>query len=110
MGAADLGIVEYPGNVPMDTADQLADKVGEQGTESAAKPAEAAEPAPHNVVFAGSLRAVQDYFDDCEWSDGLPIVPPTREHVEEFLAWTDRDPDEVIGVLPPEFREASVWS
>jgi hypothetical protein len=119
MGAADLGIVEYPGNVPMDTADQLADKVWESvlpgvvsvlSNDSAEKTPEAAEPTPRDVVFTGSLRAVQDYFDDREWSDGLPIVPPTREHVAEFLAWTDRDPDEVIGILPPEFREATVWS
>ena len=37
-------------------------------------------------------------------------MPPTRERVEAFLAWTARDPDEVLGVLPPEFREATVWS
>jgi len=38
------------------------------------------------------------------------VVPPTVERVQAFLAWTDRDPGEVIGVLPPEFREATVWS
>ncbi len=32
------------------------------------------------------------------WTDGLPVVPPIREFVDEFLATTDRDPDEVLMV------------
>jgi len=34
-------------------------------------------------------------------TDGLPIIPPTREKVRKFLKFTDRHPDEVIAVLPP---------
>ena len=33
------------------------------------------------------------------WSDGLPIVPPTRERVGAFLKFTDRVPDEVLRTL-----------
>ncbi len=32
------------------------------------------------------------------WSDGLPVVPPIQEFVDEFLAQTDRDPDELLMV------------
>ena len=32
------------------------------------------------------------------WTDGLPVVPPIREFVDEFLAQTDRDPEEVLMV------------
>jgi hypothetical protein len=32
------------------------------------------------------------------WTDGLPVVPPIQEFVDEFLAQTDRDPDEVLMV------------
>jgi hypothetical protein len=32
------------------------------------------------------------------WTDGLPVVPPIREFVDEFLALTDRDPAEVLMV------------
>src|SRR6266567_3144766 len=32
------------------------------------------------------------------WSDGLPVVPPIQEFVDEFLAQTDRDPDDVLMV------------
>ena len=35
------------------------------------------------------------------WSDGLPIVPPTEERVNALLATTQRNPDEVIGILEP---------
>jgi hypothetical protein len=69
------------------------------------------EPGPRDVVLTGTWDEVQDEFDDRMWSDGLPVVPPTRQRVERFLAaGTDRDPDEVIGVLAPERREATVWN
>jgi len=32
------------------------------------------------------------------WTDGLPVVPPIQQFVDEFLAQTDRDPDEVLMV------------
>lgn len=32
------------------------------------------------------------------WTDGLPVVPPIQDFVDEFLAQTDRDPDEVLMV------------
>jgi hypothetical protein len=35
------------------------------------------------------------------WDDGLPVVPPTEERVQTFIAASGRSADEVIGVLPP---------
>ena len=32
------------------------------------------------------------------WTDGLPVVPPVQEIVDEFLAQTARDPDEVLAL------------
>src|SRR5882672_11341075 len=32
------------------------------------------------------------------WTDGLPVVPPIQELVDEFLAQTDRDPHELLMV------------
>ena len=49
-----------------------------------------------------SLEAINDHFYEQGWTDGLPIIPPTPERVERMLAgmpW--RDPDDVIGVVPP---------
>ncbi|MBI3966526.1 MAG: hypothetical protein HY329_12910, partial [Chloroflexi bacterium] len=70
----------------------------------------AEEPAPNTIVFEGTLREVQEHFHQNMWTDGLPIIPPTLEAVEEFLQFTDRCPDELLGVLLPERREATVWS
>ena len=36
--------------------------------------------------------------------------PATVEKVEEFLKFTDRDPAEVLGILKPENREATIWN
>jgi len=44
-----------------------------------------------------------------KWGDGLPLVPPTLEKVEEFLKYTDRLPDEVLGVAPPAQRKVTIW-
>ncbi|MBI2907324.1 MAG: hypothetical protein HYX92_06700 [Chloroflexi bacterium] len=42
------------------------------------------------------------------WTDGLPIVPPTRTAVEKMLEYSDRDADEVVGVLAPRQGHATV--
>jgi len=41
-------------------------------------------------------------------TDGLPIIPPTRERVRKFLNYTDLKADDVIGVLPPRQGKATV--
>ena len=41
-------------------------------------------------------------------TDGLPIIPPTREKVLKFLRATDQDPEEVIAILPPLQCKATV--
>lgn len=35
------------------------------------------------------------------WTDGLPVVAPTTERVEAMLAAVDRDPLEILGIMPP---------
>lgn len=45
---------------------------------------------------------------DRGWTDGLPVVPPTPERVLRMLAGTDRDSEEVIGVMPPDLVECTV--
>jgi hypothetical protein len=41
-------------------------------------------------------------------TDGLPVVPPTRERVEPMLGATRRKPDELIGLVPPNYGRATV--
>ncbi len=42
------------------------------------------------------------------WSDGLPLVPPTEERVLRMLQGTARDPQEVVGLVPPGLAPATV--
>lgn len=62
------------------------------------------------TVFRGSLIEVQDFFHDKGWTDGLPVVPPTTELVEQMLEHTPLDRDHVVGTLLPEGREVTVWN
>jgi len=41
-------------------------------------------------------------------TDGLPVVPPTAERVVAMLEHTGRDPQEVVGLIPPYDGEATV--
>ena len=68
------------------------------------------EPGARDIICSGTFEEVNEYFLQHELSDGLPIVPPTVEKVEAFLRHTDRKADEVLGVLLPDNRAATVWS
>jgi hypothetical protein len=41
-------------------------------------------------------------------TDGLPVVPPTRERVDRMLAATTRPRDVVVGLIPPNYGRATV--
>ena len=60
-------------------------------------------------AFYGTIDEINEYFTDMEWSDGLPIVPPTYEKVESFLKYTDLNWDETVAVLPVAHRNTTVW-
>src|SRR5947199_9570891 len=55
-----------------------------------------------------SLEAANDWFCREKLSDGLPIVPPTPERVGGMLDGTRRDPEEVIGIIPPKWAPATI--
>lgn len=68
------------------------------------------EPGPREIVFSGTFEEVEEHFYAREWSDGLPIVPPTIDRIEQFLSFTPRRPDEVLGVVLPASRAVTVWA
>jgi hypothetical protein len=41
-------------------------------------------------------------------TDGLPIIPPTRDRVIKFLDYTDRNPDELIAILEPRQGKSNI--
>ena len=51
---------------------------------------------PGKVAIVGTIEEIEEYFDQQHWTDGLPVVPPTREAVEEMLTGTSHPRDEVI--------------
>jgi hypothetical protein len=66
----------------------------------------------------GNLQArqvqVADEEDDIEacfdrgWSDGLPVVPPTSIRVVRMLTGSHRDPQEVVGDVPPDYAPCTI--
>jgi hypothetical protein len=50
---------------------------------------------------AEDLEAAVELCYGQKWTDGLPVVPPTRAPIERIVQYLDRDPAEVVGVVPP---------
>jgi len=72
--------------------------------------AAAAEPDPQAVVFEGTPDQINRHFYAQLWSDGLPIVPPTRERIDAFLAFSTLAAHHRIGTVLPDSRAATVWN
>ena len=118
-GVPDVPIVEYPGAIGMDHAEirekiksVLFDRIVNALTKPV-KPSVRGKVTGWDskaIVCSGSFDQINEYFRENEWTDGLPIVPPTRERVEQFLKYTDRPPDEVIAVLPQARLRATPWN
>ncbi|MBI3127780.1 MAG: hypothetical protein HYZ11_09270 [Candidatus Tectomicrobia bacterium] len=51
-----------------------------------------------------------EFFFGKEWSDGLPVVPPTEARIAAMLKGARRDPEEALGQVPPGLAEATVRS
>ena len=45
--------------------------------------------------------AVNEYFHEQGWSDGLPVMPPTEDAVATMMAGRPLPGDEVLGIMPP---------
>jgi len=62
------------------------------------------------TVCSGTIDEVNKFFLQKNWTDGLPIVPPTVDRVEEFLKYTPLSPDETVAVLPIAYRNTTPWT
>ena len=69
-------------------------------------------PKQPRIAFTGTFDEVQDFFigdlskyvttaPHAEYTDGLPVIPPTQDRVAKMLMGTKHKPDEVIGQLAP---------
>jgi hypothetical protein len=118
LGFPNLALATVPGHVDVQTPDELKRNVlgttlghvVENLTGAVAAVVPVNDPDPHEIVLEGSFEEVNRLFLENGWSDGLPIVPPTKDKVAAFLAFTDLDPDHVIGKLLPDNRIATIWN
>jgi hypothetical protein len=121
MGVEDLRIAEYPGAVGVHQQDVIQDNVEkvlfERIIDGLTTPrADGGSAAsmtlrnPEEIVFRGTPDQINDFFFSQQWTDGLPIIPPTPERVEAFLHYTDRAPSECIATLPQANLEAVPWN
>lgn len=55
-----------------------------------------------------SAEAVFEDYYQRGWTDGLPVIPPTRDRVAAMLATVKRGPDEIVAVLPPKKGHATL--
>ncbi len=121
-GVPVLRAAAYPGAFSADTREELIRNTREvlwpQIVDALTKPITDAEIAEHrkatakearDIVFTGTIGEVNKYFTETRWSDGLPVVPPTTDKVEEFLKYTDLTWDETLCILPIAYRATTVW-
>ena len=117
-GMRNLPMAIYPGTINLHSPEELekyvattlADNITQCLTVQPKEEDPSPEPDTKDIVLKGTFEEVNRYFYEEEWSDGLPIVPPTLDKIEQFLNYTNRPADEVIGVLLPDKREATVWN
>jgi hypothetical protein len=50
-------------------------------------------------VARDAFSEINDLFHKRGWTDGLPIIPPTKERVQEMLKGTDLSPEHPVGII-----------
>jgi Phosphotransferase enzyme family len=86
----------------------IAGLTGGMGESPAAGAAE--EPGALDTVASGSIDEINQFFVARGWSEGLPVIPPTRERVAAFLAPSGHDPWRSLGTAKSSGRDLTVWS
>ena len=119
-GVDNLSIAEYPGPVGIhDSAEitrnieaGLIERIVERLTRETRTAANAASasPDPRAIVCSGTPEEIDRFFRANDWTDGLPIVPPTIARVEDFLRYVERAPNDEIAILPSAYLRATPWN
>ncbi len=115
----DLRCAEYPSTIALDSLTTMNEYLREKTVnliiEALTKPINKREvPAKaaraRELVCKGTVNEVNDFFFSNWWTDGLAIIPPTIERVEEFLKYTSRSPDDEVAVLKPSSIRVTPWN
>ena len=121
-GVPVMRVAQYPGAFATQTREELIRNTREvlwpQIVEALTKPIDDQERQAgisgnqgdiRDDVYYGTLDEINDYFMEMNWSDGLPIVPPTFEKVESYLKYTGLNWDDIVAVLPIAHRNTTIW-
>lgn len=120
-GVEDLHVAEYPGPVGIHDRSEIERHVAgtlvdaivaglTHTTSGENAQAAATDRAQQGIAFTGTADEINQHFMAQEWSDGLPIVPPTRERIEAFLRFSTSAADDTIAVLPSANLRATPWN
>ena len=70
-------------------------------------PANAGNGAPR-IELVDDITAINRFYREQGWTDGLPILPPTVERVESMIRYVKRSPHEIVSCIAPGFGAATV--
>jgi hypothetical protein len=123
LGMPDLAIVEMPRGLTNLTHEEVVEIASEAKAkiltaltaEGSGRGSAVGLPAPEPDCFTyrgvdqfATLREFQDDFLARGFGDGLPLLPPTPDAVEEMLSGTSWKRDELVAVLEPALGSATV--
>jgi hypothetical protein len=116
LGIAGLPMAAIPGHVDGQSYAELQRsiahltyaKVVEHLTLPVAQSADTLSRNAGEVAASGSFTEVNAAFAASGWTDGLPVIPPTRSLVDTFVAHVPDASTRVIGVMSPSGSAATV--
>ena len=120
-GVAVMRVAEYPGAFAAHSEEvllrntrevlwpQIVKALTEPISQEELMQAKKMEGGLRDDVFYGTLDEINQYFKEQNWTDGLPIVPPTYELVEDYLRYTPYKWDQTVAVLPIAHRNTTAW-
>src|SRR5919106_4349400 len=53
------------------------------------------------IDIPDAFDAIQDYYEEQGWTDGLPVVPATERLVRQMLLACGEDPSQSLGIIQP---------
>lgn len=122
-GVPVLRTAEYPGAFASHSTDELKRNAREvlwpqiktalttQITkEEIAKYAPEGKRPADEIIYYGNYDEIQEYMQINGWTDGLPVVPPTDEKIQEYLKFTGFKGSDVLGTFALAYRECSVYT
>lgn len=59
-------------------------------------------------IDSAEMLSALEYYDEHQWTDGLPVVPVTESYLETFLEATSREPGETVFSMPHLDKQCSV--